>query len=220
MAETEYTTTTPVAMETLWDFVKEMDHWAPFVTGYQHHEKQSETESTWTLKGDVGVLARTLTFRVRITEWNGPERVRFELEGVNEPMTGAGTFTLSRESGGGPAADAGSAPETAAVPAPAPHKGFFARLAERIARLLFRWRHGRVERPGALADATTPAGGDRILTRMTFHLRIDPGGPMAPMINAMVQPMLVPAAEQLAERILAAVEGRPAASENARSVQS
>ena len=37
-----------------------MDHWAPFLTGYQKHEKQSETESVWTLKGDVGVLARTL----------------------------------------------------------------------------------------------------------------------------------------------------------------
>lgn len=215
MAETEYSTTTRVPVETLWDFVKEMDHWAPFVTGYQHHEKQSETESTWTLKGDVGVLARTLTFRVRITEWNGPERVRFELEGVNEPMTGAGTFTLSREAAG--AVAEGAAPPPAPV-AP-PRKGLLARLAERIARLLFRWRHGRVDRPEAPGSGATPAGADGTLTRMTFHLRIDPGGPMAPMINAMVQPMLVPAAEQLAERILAAVEGRPAASETPRSAQ-
>ncbi len=212
MAETEYSTTTAVPVETLWDFVKEMDHWAPFVTGYQHHEKQSETESTWTLKGDVGVLARTLTFRVRITEWNGPERVRFELEGLNEAMTGAGTFTLSREPAGSGAA--------AGAPA-APRRGFFARLAERIARILFRWRHGRVDRPGApVADAAaTPVGEGATLTRMTFHLRIDPGGPMAPMIQAMIQPMLVPAAEQLAERILAAVEGRPRAPETPRSTQ-
>ena len=38
---------------------------------------------------------------------------------------------------------------------------------------------------------------------MSFRLRIDPGGPMAPMINAMIQPAMAAAAEDLAERITA-----------------
>ncbi|MEN8377018.1 MAG: hypothetical protein ABFS34_16460, partial [Gemmatimonadota bacterium] len=45
-------------------------------------------------------------------------------------------------------------------------------------------------------------------TRLTFRLRIEPGGPMAPMVNAMIAPMLTPAAEGLAERILATLEER------------
>ena len=72
MAEAEYTTTTRVPIDRVWDFVQEMDNWGRFVTGYQKHEKQDDTHSTWTLKGDVGVLSRTLTFKVVITEWNGP----------------------------------------------------------------------------------------------------------------------------------------------------
>ena len=99
MAEAEYTTTTRVPIDRVWDFVQEMDNWGRFVTGYQKHEKQDETHSTWTLKGDVGVLSRTLTFKVVITEWNGPGRVAFTLDGVNEPMKGEGTFTLSSETG-------------------------------------------------------------------------------------------------------------------------
>jgi carbon monoxide dehydrogenase subunit G len=79
LAEVEHATTTLVPIETVWAFVSDMDNWAAFVTGYQAHTVQNETESVWTLKGDVGVLVRTLEFRVRVTEWVGPTRVRFSL---------------------------------------------------------------------------------------------------------------------------------------------
>ncbi len=42
MPETEYTTTAKLPVEVIWDFVREMDNWAAFVTGYQSHEKQNE----------------------------------------------------------------------------------------------------------------------------------------------------------------------------------
>jgi carbon monoxide dehydrogenase subunit G len=192
MAETEYATSARLPIETIWDFVQDMDNWAAFVQGYQRHEKQSETESQWVLKGDVGVLARTLQFKVLITEWSGPERVTFQLEGVNEPMKGEGSFTLERYEEAGPAAAE-----------PSPRKGFFARLAQRIARFAYRLFRGRVER-GAAAGAGPGAG----MARMTFRVRLDPAGPMAPMINAMIKPMLLPAAEDLANRILATLEAR------------
>jgi carbon monoxide dehydrogenase subunit G len=189
MAEVEYSATTRLPAETVWDFVQEMDHWAAFVTGYQSHEKQGASDSRWTLKGDLGVMARTLTFQVRVTEWDGPRRVRFEMQGLNESMTGSGCFELS------------SAGEEA-TPAPAP--GPLRRLLDALARFFYRWIHGRVERP-ALA-ATAAQGADA--TRLRFRLRIDPGGPMAPMVDAMIAPLLAPAAESLAERILAALEER------------
>jgi carbon monoxide dehydrogenase subunit G len=53
MPEVAYTTTMSLPVETVWDFVKDMNNWAPFLTGYQRHEMLNETDSVWTLKGDV-----------------------------------------------------------------------------------------------------------------------------------------------------------------------
>ena len=191
MAEAEYSTTTAVPPDAIWRFVEDMDNWARFVTGYQRHEKQSDVDSTWTLKGDLGVMARTLTFRVHVSEWAGPARVAFELQGVNEPMQGQGSFAIE------------SAASPAATQEPGPPRGLWLRWLESIWRRLLRAVGGRVER------AEPPASGSA-LARLTFRLRLDPGGPMAPMVNAMIKPMMRPAAEDLASRILAhleAVEG-------------
>ena len=196
MAEAEYTTTARLPIETIWEFVQEMDHWAHLLTGYQAHEKQSETESVWTLKGDVGVLARIVKFRVLVTEWAGQERVTFALEGLNEPMQGDGEFRMER---------LGGAPEPAGANAPAASptgQGFFGRLVARLFRFLFRLRHG----PGAAPGSGDGGEG----TRLTFRLAVHPGGPMAPMVNALMQPAMLPAAEDLAEKIMAHLEQREA----------
>ncbi len=195
MAEAEYTTSARLPIDEIWEFVREMDNWAHFLTGYQAHEKQSETDSVWTLKGDVGVLARVVKFRVRITEWAGPERVTFELEGLNEPMQGDGHFVMESVVAG-----------AAATPAEAPRKGFFRRLVEAVFRFFFRLRHGNAQRERLESGEAAPADGPA--TRLTFRLAVNPGGPMAPMVNALMQPAMVPAAEDLAEKIMAHLEAR------------
>lgn len=191
MPEVEYATTAKLPVEVVWEFVQEMDNWAGFVAGYQRHEKQSETDSTWVLKGDVGPLARTVQFAVHIEEWNGPSRVVFSLRGVNEPMQGTGTFLLERFE------------DASAVVAAPPRQGFFARLFAAVARFLYRLRHGGAQRASS-ADAGPAAGS----SRLSFRLRIDPGGPMAPMVNALMKPLMRPAAEDLANKILATLEKR------------
>lgn len=195
MPEVEHVTTARLPIETIWDFVKEMDNWAGFVAGYQSHEKLSPDDSVWVLKGDVGVLARTVKFQVHVEEWAGPHRVTFSLKGVNEPMEGSGTFLLEAYEEAGPAAAGG---ETAAR-----REGLFSRLFARVARFFYRLVHGRAER-GAGADAGPGAG----MSRLVFRLRVDPGGPMAPMVSAMMRPMMLPAAEDLANRIMATLEER------------
>ena len=193
MAQAEYSTTAKLSVETIWEFVKDMDHWAHFLTGYQSHEKENENDSLWTLKGDVGVLARVLTFRVHVTEWAGPERVRFQLIGLNEPMQGDGEFVMEpyEERAGGRAMDSGHSP---------PKKGFLLRFLEAIVRL-FLGGGGRARRA-----ATADAGPGRGMSKLTFRLRIDPEGPMAPMVNALITPVLRPAAEDLANKIMAHLE--------------
>jgi carbon monoxide dehydrogenase subunit G len=189
MASHEHRIDTDLPVGAIWDFVREMDHWAPFLTGYQKHEKQSETESVWTLKGDVGVLARTLRFRVTVTEWAGPERVRFALKGINEPMSGEGSFRMETLGASAPAAEAAPAP---------PRARGLAALWERIVRFFFR----RVRGPEAVRAPIS----QQPTTRMTFALRVDPGGPMAPMIDALMKPAMAAAAEDLAQRIIAHLE--------------
>lgn len=190
MPAAEYSTTAKLPVETIWDFVKDMDNWATFVTGYQSHEQQSEFDSVWVLKGDVGVLARTLKFHVHITEWKGPSRVAFDLEGLNEPMKGSGTFEMA------PYEEEG---EPSPVPAASPNP--LLRALQAIVRWLLRLVGGRPER-AASADSGPGVG----TSKLTFRLEINPGGPMAPMVSAMMKPAMLPAAEQLADSIMARLE--------------
>jgi carbon monoxide dehydrogenase subunit G len=195
MPEVEYTTTINLAPETIWEFVKDMNNWAPFLTGYQKHEIIDDTDSIWTLKGDVGVLARRVELRAHVTEWSGPERVSFTLTGLNEEVDGGGELTM------GPAG--ARAPVTSmAIEKP----GLWRRMMNALFRFFFRLMHGKA--PERLARAL-PAGG--VTSELRFKLRMDAGGPTGPLVNAMLAPALLPAAEDLANKIAAHLEKAHAA---------
>jgi len=193
VAVAEYSTSTKLPIETIWNFVKEMDNWADLVTGYQSHEKQSDEDSTWVLKGDLGPMSRMLKLQVHITEWNGPTRVTFELKGINELMDGHGTFEMSSYEEEG---------EPGVHVAPAERKNFILRLLEAIARFFVRLLSGGAPERAASADAGPGAG----MAKLTFKLELKPGGPMAPMIDSLIKPVILPAAEQLAGNIMARLE--------------
>jgi carbon monoxide dehydrogenase subunit G len=193
--EVEYTTTLSLPRETVWDFVKDMNNWAPFLTGYQRHEILSETDSIWTLKGDVGVLARMVRLKAHVTDWSGPDRVAFTLTGLNEPVEGGGELVMRESS-------AATAPAATAVV----KLSIGRRIMDAIARFLYRLVNGRpAARPAISAQAA--AGG----SRLTFTLRMEAGGPTGPLVNAMLAPALAPAAEDLANRIAAHLEKMHAA---------
>jgi hypothetical protein len=48
------------------------------------------------------------------------------------------------------------------------------------------------------------------MSRLSFRLRIKPGGPMGPMVDALMKPLMLPVAEELADRIMAELEKRHA----------
>lgn len=81
-----------VPIEKVWDFVKDMDNWAPLLPGYISHEKLNEKQSKWTFKETVGVLKKKISLQVTIKEWVEPVRVTFDLKGINENLTGNGYF--------------------------------------------------------------------------------------------------------------------------------
>ena len=194
MPEVQYSTTMSLTREAVWDFVKDMNNWAPFLTGYQRHEILSDTDSIWTLKGDVGVLARVVRLQAHVTDWSGPERVAFTLTGLNEQVDGGGELVMS------------DATTSAPVSAPMVKRGFFAKMIEALFRFFFRLVNGKgPERAPAVALANGPG------SRLTFTLRMDAGGPTGPLVNAMLAPALLPAAEDLANKIAAHLEKKHAA---------
>jgi carbon monoxide dehydrogenase subunit G len=191
MPEVEYTTRMRLPVSAVWAFVSDMNNWAPFLTGYQKHEIVDETDSIWTLKGDVGILSRIVELRAHVTEWVAPERVTFTLIGLNEAVEGGGTLLIGRAT-------------TQATPAPAPRVGWLRRLFGWLARLLFRLvNRSSIERP-ALKEGPSAEGSE-----LKFTLRMDAGGPTGPLVNAMLAPAMEPAVEDLANKIAAHLEGTP-----------
>ena len=81
-----------VPIEKVWNFVSDMNRWAPLVPGYIEHEILSDTQSTWTFKGDIGIMQKTVKLQIDITEWKEPSLVTFNLSGINENFAGNGYF--------------------------------------------------------------------------------------------------------------------------------
>lgn len=92
MASGKHEITVNVPIEKVWDFVKDMDHWAPLLPGYISHEKLSEVQSNWTFKETIGFVKKKIILKVTIKEWLEPTQVTFDLEGINESITGYGYF--------------------------------------------------------------------------------------------------------------------------------
>ncbi len=194
MPEVEYSTTMALKPELIWDFVKDMNNWAPMLTGYQEHEIIDDTDSIWTLKGDVGILSRMVKLKAHVTEWNGPQRVSFTLTGLNEKVDGGGVLTMAAD-------NATPDDEVEAAPAPKPKRPWFGRrILNWFFRKMFKRMHG--EGPKRLEAPKD----SEIQSTLTFTLRMDAGGPTGPLVNAMLGPAMLPAAEDLANKIAAHLE--------------
>ena len=74
MPEVEYSTSMALPTAVVWEFVKDMNNWAPMLTGYQKHEIIDDKDSIWTLKGDVGILSRMVRLKFHVTEWIDRDR--------------------------------------------------------------------------------------------------------------------------------------------------
>lgn len=100
MPEISYTAIMNAPRPRVWEFVRDMNNWAPFTKGYQAHDVLNDRESLWTVKGDLGPISRVTKFHVTITEWVEGERVAFTVRGRNEPLSGEGAIQL-RDDGNG-----------------------------------------------------------------------------------------------------------------------
>jgi len=168
----EFTATRSVdrSLADIWEFVREMDNWAPMITGYVAHVKESDKDSLWTLTGDLGPFSKSVKMRVHITDWKDAERIAFELEGIDEVVSGHGSFDLSED-----------------APPPPPPQPWWRRFMN--------WLLGK--RPALTISESAKS-------HVIFTFAVEVGGPMAPMVNAMIGP----AAEAVATDLLAKVGER------------
>lgn len=203
--------------ERLWTFMEHFPNWASYVVGYQSLRVVDDKTSVWTLRGDVGILSREVEIEVVVTSWEPGRSAAFSLEGVTERLSGTGSFVITADApvDSSPVSTGPTAEATAQA---APTEGWWARLRRRFGRWMIR-RAQRGSAPtapagkhvaGAAAVAETRpqevAGG----SCLRFRLEVAPGGPMAPMLEMLMAPLLEPAAEDLSLRIREDIEGRAA----------
>jgi hypothetical protein len=218
MPEVGYTTVVAASVDRVWDYVENLDNWSHLMVGFQDLEIVNDRRSIWTLRGDVGILSREVKIQIDITDWLPLDRVTFVVTGLTERLDGAGSFILERledvDSTEPRAAD-----EVPATVAPTKKPGVLRRWRFAFARWVFKRLSRKTVAKRAKAEAASPAtitaapateAVPRVVdgqqSRLEFQLRVSPLGPMAPMLELLMSPMLEPAAQDLADGIRKAVE--------------
>ncbi|MBF8186302.1 SRPBCC family protein [Nonomuraea sp. K274] len=199
-----------VGVEELWLYMMNYQNWAEFVIGFQKLNVVDEKRAIWTLRGDVGILAREVDVQTDLVKLIPNEVAEFELTGLTERITGTGSFRVERldaEKTG----DAG--PATASAPVIASSSWWQKFWFRVINRILSRRSGGKDRTPSPAPAPSTPsparpaAAGSGERSRLTFILEVSPGGPMAPMLEILMNPMLKPAADDICTRIRNALGG-------------
>lgn len=212
MPRVEHVATSRSCVASVWDFVKDIGNWAPYVMGYQSHEVLSDTRSVWVVKGDVGPLARAVQIAVDVAEWRDGESVSFSVTGIDEQIEGRGSFTLTAQASDTTA----SAQPASATTSDTDRGGWRQRLRDAVSRWtlarLFRRRTilapaGSADRLGESVDQARPSAFGP-LTSLRFELALTAGGMMGAVVNAMIEPLLEVAARDLATSLVTAIESR------------
>jgi len=77
-------------IDLIWNFIKEMDNWAPLVPGYITHTKLNDHQSTWEFYSETGLVSKHMNLLVDIQDWVEPTLVSFQLKG--DKYNGRGRF--------------------------------------------------------------------------------------------------------------------------------
>lgn len=93
MAVASHSVEIPSSVETVWEYVSQIENWATMVPAYKEHEQIDEEKSIWTFEGSFKGLKKTVKMELNVTEFDEPSIIRFELKGLTENFTGSGKFT-------------------------------------------------------------------------------------------------------------------------------
>jgi carbon monoxide dehydrogenase subunit G len=92
MPSVTHSVTVDAPLTTTWAFVRDMQNWAELLPGFEGLIKHSDTDSTWKVRGDVGILTKLVTMDVHVNEWVEQDHVQFSVVCREEPLTADGTL--------------------------------------------------------------------------------------------------------------------------------
>ena len=144
MIEAEQTLSIDSAIDSVWEYVRDIRKWASLMPGCRTCTVVDTNDSRWTLKVGVGGLLRTVNVLVHVDLWDAPERVNFSYNLEGDPVQGSGTYAACRKS--------------------------------------------------------------TLETEVTFRVRVEGSGPLAPMWEAMCRPLLPKLARSFAGKLKAEIE--------------
>lgn len=94
MASSKHTVELNTTEHQVWNFVSDMNNWAPLMPGYISHEVINENEGIWEFLGDFGFIKKKITLKVDKIVRVAPTIITFDLKGLNENVEGDGKFEL------------------------------------------------------------------------------------------------------------------------------
>ncbi|MEH6943058.1 CoxG family protein [Bacillus sp. JJ722] len=78
----------------VWEFVSDLNNWAPLMPGYIAHENVNEKEATWDFLGDFGFMKKKVSLKVNRIIRVEESMITFDLEGINDNFDGSGSFEV------------------------------------------------------------------------------------------------------------------------------
>jgi carbon monoxide dehydrogenase subunit G len=81
------------SIDNVWQYIKDIRHWAMLFPGCRGCTVIDEDDSRWTLKVGAGGLVRTVNVLVHVDLWAGPERVDFSFKLDGDPVEGSGSYS-------------------------------------------------------------------------------------------------------------------------------
>ncbi|PGZ95363.1 hypothetical protein COE51_20665 [Bacillus pseudomycoides] len=92
MAKGKYIIELDVPLDYAWNFVSDMNNWAPLVSGYVKHRIIDDRHSVWCLHGDLGVVKGNINLDIEIIEWKEHDKVSFTIASSTKKLLGSGVF--------------------------------------------------------------------------------------------------------------------------------
>lgn len=93
MIETSQSISIDAAIESVWDYVRDIRRWANLMPGARECIVIDDNDSRWVLKVGAGGLVRTVNVLVHVERWDGPQRVEFKYRLDGDPVEGGGTYS-------------------------------------------------------------------------------------------------------------------------------
>ncbi|MBM3133304.1 MAG: hypothetical protein FJZ95_09795 [Chloroflexi bacterium] len=94
MVEVEHAEVINASIPLVWDFCKDMSNLVQYLKDQAGDDEESGGNAAWRIVGNVGVMARTVSFEVRINEEAEEDRVTFSMKGLSGMINGDGSALI------------------------------------------------------------------------------------------------------------------------------